>query len=216
MYRFLRKKYLWIKKIINAICFAIKNYDKPLPIYPNVGSNGLKLHIGAGDINLQGWVNIDGRKFQHTHLVSDGFSLEEFSDASIEQIYMCHVLEHFSFEEAKTLLSYFNTKLKSGGCIRLSVPDFDALVLAYTANNKDLDIIKSALMGGQNYSYNFHKAVFNKASLSNLLESCGFDAVSDWNTIADFETTLGDWSNGTIYTPERDIPISLNLKALKP
>ena len=69
------------------------------------------------------------------------------------------------------------------------------------------------MLGGQNYIYNFHKAVFNKKSLTALLEECGFSEVSSWDTLSDFGIDLGDWSSGTIAIPGKDIPVSLNLKA---
>jgi hypothetical protein len=71
-----------------------------------------------------------------------------------------------------------------------------------------------ALMGGQDYKYNFHKAVFNKALLSSLLMSCGFVSVQTWSTQEDFGIDLGDWSNRGFDTPTGNIPVSLNIKAM--
>jgi predicted SAM-dependent methyltransferase len=185
------------------------------PVYTKLGDGGLKIHLGAGPINIQGWVNIDARDARHIHLHSSGFDLKEFSDGAVSEIYMCHVLEHFSFEEAKLVLKTMHGKLNVGGVLRLSVPDFDQLIAIYHANGNDLELIKKALMGGQDYEYNFHKAVFNKALLSSLLMSCGFDSVQTWSTLGDFGIDLGDWSNKGFDTPTGNIPVSLNIKALK-
>jgi predicted SAM-dependent methyltransferase len=185
------------------------------PLYPDVRGSGLRIHLGAGPINIQGWINIDARDASHIHLQSSGFDLKEFSEGAVSEIYMCHVLEHFSFEEAKLVLKTMSGKLKVGGVLRLSVPDFDQLVAIYHANGNDLELIKMALMGGQDYEYNFHKAVFNKTLLSNLLMSCGFDSVQTWSTLGDFGIDLGDWSNKGFDTPTGNIPVSLNIKALK-
>lgn len=193
---------------------ALKSNGSP-PIYPIHSDNGLKVHLGAGPINIQGWINIDARQAQHIHLQSEGFDLKEFADGVISEIYMCHVLEHFSFEEAKTVLSTLCKKLKVGGVLRLSVPDFDQLIAIYQASGNDLEMIKMALMGGQDYEYNFHKGIFNKNLLSNLLVSCNFNSVQTWNTLEDFGIDLGDWSNKSFETPAGDIPVSLNIKAVK-
>jgi predicted SAM-dependent methyltransferase len=187
----------------------------PYPIYLERSTGGLKIHLGAGPINIQGWINIDARDASHIHLQSSGFDLKEFSDQAISEIYMCHVLEHFSFEEVKVVLKKLNKKLKRGGVLRLSVPDFDQLISIYHATDNNLELIKLALMGGQDYEYNFHKAVFNTALLSELLISCGFNHVQKWNTLEDFGIDLGDWSNKGFDTPTGNIPVSLNIKALK-
>lgn len=185
------------------------------PVYPKASDCGLKIHLGAGPINIQGWVSIDARQAPHIHLQSEGFALNEFADGGISEIYMCHVLEHFSFEEARTVLNTLRKKLKVGGVLRLSVPDFDQLIAIYHSSGNNLEPIKSALMGGQDYEYNFHKGVFNKPLLSNLLISCGFNGVQTWNTLEDFGVDLGDWSNKGFDTPTGNIPVSLNIKAIK-
>lgn len=206
----LRTKVNNIKGYVEALGFR----GSP-PIYPSHSDNGLKIHLGAGPINIQGWINIDARDASHIHLQSSGFDLKEFSDGTISEIYMCHVLEHFSFAEAKVVLKKLNEKLKSGGVLRLSVPDFDQLIKIYHANGNDLELIKMALMGGQDYEYNFHKAVFNRMLLTELLILCGFSHVQKWNTDEDFGVNLGDWSNKGFDTPAGNIPISLNVKAVK-
>jgi predicted SAM-dependent methyltransferase len=211
----LRKVYHWCIRIIQWQKIVFSNLNKPLPVYVKTASKGLKLHIGAGDINVQGWVNIDGRKFEHTHLVTEGFDLAEFSDNSIEEIYLCHVLEHFSFVEGVNLLKHFKHKMMTGGVLRVSVPDFDSLVIAYNANDNNIESIKYALMGGQDYIYNYHKAVFNRKSLASMLVESGFSESHQWSTIEDFGSDLGDWSSSIISIGEKELPISLNLKAVK-
>ena len=184
-------------------------------ISPKVRGSGLKIHLGPGPINILGWINIDARDDVHIHLKSNGFDLKEFSDGVINEIYMCHVLEHFSFEEAKTILKNMNNKLSVNGVLRLSVPDFDQLLTIYVANKNQLDLIKKALMGGQDYDYNFHKSIYNKKLLTQLLFDCGFVDVQNWNTEEDFGTDLGDWSNKSFETVAGNFQVSLNLKAKK-
>lgn len=173
------------------------------------------MHLGAGPINIQGWINIDARLDSHIHLQSDGFDLHEFADGALSEIYMCHVLEHFSFEESGAILRNMHRKLKVGGVLRLSVPDFDKLIAVYHANENNLEFVKKALMGGQDYQYNYHKSVYNHALLSGLLISCGFQGLETWSAQEDFGIDLGDWSGKDLSTPKGGFPISLNIKALK-
>ena len=102
-------------KICQWVIVALKNYKQPIPVYPKSTKSGLKVHLGSGDVNMQGWINIDAREFYHTHLVSEGFDLSEFADNTIEELYLCHVLEHFSFLEAEQLLINLRKKLAEGG-----------------------------------------------------------------------------------------------------
>jgi predicted SAM-dependent methyltransferase len=190
----------------------MRNIKKPDVVYSTEISNGLKIHLGAGPINIQGWINVDARAYDHTHLVANGFDLAEFSDGSISEIYMCHVLEHFSFAEAESLLRDFKRKLCVGGVIRISVPSFDQLVAVYLDGNNNLDLIKLAVMGGQDYEFNFHKSIYNHSGLMKLLEACGYVDVEAWNTIDDFGVDLGDWSNKSFSSSKGPLMISLNLK----
>lgn len=207
----IRRKFSSLKERVLNLLQGGKNK----PVYPTNSSGGLRVHLGAGPINIQGWINIDARSDSHIHLQSEGFDLNEFADGALSEIYMCHVLEHFSFEESKIILQNFRKKLKVGGVLRLSVPDFDGLVSAYHGNENNLELIKMALMGGQDYEHNYHKSVYNKALLSDLLLLCGFDELETWNSQEDFGIDLGDWSSKNFSTQNGEFPVSLNIKALK-
>lgn len=208
MKSFIKDAFVFFKRLLTFIT----NIKKPDVIYATKISNGLKVHLGAGPVNIQGWINVDARGYDHTHLVAKDFGLAEFSDGSISEIYMCHVLEHFSFAEAESILRHFKRKLCVGGIIRISVPSFDQLVAVYLDGNNNLDLIKLALMGGQDYEFNFHKSIYNYLSLMELLEVCGYMDVKSWDTIADFGVDLGDWSNKSFPSSKGPLMISLNLK----
>lgn len=200
---------------IDWLRIAMRQGDTALPVYPVKFDEGIKVHIGSGSINVQGWINLDARSFPHTHILSNGVSLDMFADTAISQIYLCHVLEHFSFKEVDEILVSFARKLKSGGRVYISVPDLSAMVNIFTENNNDLSIIKSALMGGQDYEFNFHKAAFTKESLSNSLQAAGFANASTWRVEEVFGREIGDWSSRHIPTPRGPRSISLNLMATK-
>lgn len=201
-------------EIFYAQAWALRNSNRQLPVYVAPMSPGLKVHLGSGPINIQGWINVDARSYDHVHVVSDGFELREFTDGAIAEIYLCHVLEHFSFEEAEALLKSLKVKLRAGGVIRLSVPSFDSLIEVYKQCGSDITKVQFALMGGQDYQYNFHKSLYNLKSLRQLLENCGYSNVLEWETLVDFGVDLGDWSNGTFATKQGAMSISLNLKAI--
>ncbi|MBZ5560677.1 MAG: methyltransferase domain-containing protein [Acidobacteriia bacterium] len=185
---------------------AMLNFRRPVPVYPAAPPAGLKVHVGPAEINLQGWVNVDARAFPHVHVQTSSLALSEFTDGAVSRIYICHVLEHFSFADAEDLLATFYRKLAPGGVLLVSVPDFDAIVRIYTDARRNLDSIKYTLMGGQTYDENFHKSVYNHDSLKALLEAHGYGGVARWTTDEEFGGSINDWSSSDL---------SLNLKATR-
>ncbi len=140
--------------------------------------------------------------------------MREFADGMVAEIYLCHVLEHFSFDESRALLKGIGRKLAPGGVLRLSVPSFDRLIDVYRESGINLGLIKFAMMGGQDYRYNFHKSLYNLESLSRFLAEAGYVNAVEWKTLDDFGVDLGDWSNGTITVNGTPRQISLNVKAI--
>ncbi|WP_440649127.1 class I SAM-dependent methyltransferase [Candidatus Pelagibacter sp. HIMB1521] len=197
-------------KIFKWLNFLKKNYDNSIPLYTKNSNPGLKIHLGCGNINLQGWLNIDARDFKHVHIISDGFDLTQFKENSIAEFYLCHVLEHFSFNETHNFLKKLYNLLKPGGLIRISVPDIEKLYILYNKQKK-LSIIKNAIMGGQNYPNDFHKSIYDHQELKNILEKNNFKNVSSWKTIDVFGQSIGDWSDGVYKYNMQNYDISLNL-----
>ena len=207
-----------IKKNINKIMkwsnLVRNNYDQVVPIYPKNNTDGLKVHLGSGEINLQGWINVDARKFKHTHFVSQGFNLDKFKDSTLSEVYFCHVLEHFSFNDSNKLINQIYNILEPEGLIRISVPDVEKLIELYK-NQKKLDVIKKAIMGGQNYPNDFHKSIYDFEELKNLLEKNNFKDIKTWDTETVFGQSIGDWSDGFYKFGGKKYNISLNLVAKK-
>jgi predicted SAM-dependent methyltransferase len=57
--------------------------------------------------------------------------LSKFEKNSAEEIYACHVLEHFNRFEYKEVLGRWFEILKPNGVLKLSVPDIGAVVNQY-------------------------------------------------------------------------------------
>jgi predicted SAM-dependent methyltransferase len=91
----------------------------------------IKLHLGCGDIKLEGFINIDVRETPATDMLMDISKLTKFDNNSVDMIYAAHCLEHFSFRDSLSILQEWNRVLKTGGELVLRVPDFDILVNNY-------------------------------------------------------------------------------------
>jgi predicted SAM-dependent methyltransferase len=206
------KKIRDIKKMLNLIN-DLRN--KPIPIYGKINNPGIKLHIGPGSINLQGWINIDAASGPHIHMISNGLQLDEFTDKSCSHIYACHILEHISHREISSVLKTLYRKLKPGGSLLISVPSFDAILKNYADNNRDINKILPILMGGQEDSLNYHKSIYNEASLRTALRESGFKKICEWDTIEKFGMDIGDYSSRQLFGKGSEYKLSINLEGTR-
>ena len=184
----------------------------------------MKLHIGCGEKYLPGYKHVDARNFPHVDYVTDKLDkLEMFENDSVDEIYACHILEHFPRVAMKPgkgggspLLKEWRRVLKVGGILRIAVPNFESIVEEYLSS-RNLELVMGLLYGGQNYEYNFHYQTYDFKRLSALLKDAGFSEVKryDWREFlpADYD----DFSRA--YLPHMDFEhgrlMSLNVIAIK-
>lgn len=177
----------------------------------------MKLHIGCGDKNLSGWKHYDARKVdEHIDYVGSADDLSMFDNGSIEEMYACHLLEHFGRHNVDKVLKEWNRVLVPSGMIHIAVPDFEAVVKVYQQNH-NLQSVLGLLYGGQNYEFNYHYCTFDFDTLKEKLHNAGFVDIEryDWrdflpNDYDDFSRAYiphMDFENGTL--------MSLNVKARK-
>jgi hypothetical protein len=152
----------------------------------------MKLNLGAGDCPLDGYINIDHKTGGEVYPLSHG-------NESVNEIRASHILEHFSHREVEKVLSHWIDKLKPGGVLKISVPDFAKLVDHYKAGDQIKYV--GVIMGGQTDEDDYHKCIFDQSSLTKLMENAGLENISAWSDDAK------DCSN---------LPISLNLQGAKP
>ncbi len=142
----------------------------------------MKVHVGCGKRNFgTGWHNVDGGDFSHVH--SKDIYLEDVPRNSVDLIYASHFIEYFDRDEVEYLLRRWYLALKTDGIVRLAVPDFDAMIDAYTygyAEVKDLlgPLYGKMLMDGKTI---YHKTVYNEEHLSDLLIRMGFKNIRRWD-----------------------------------
>lgn len=185
------------------------------PPFPELDDGSMNLHLGCGPINHPQFINIDIAPLPHIHYVRSIDDLSPFKDNTVNLIYACHCLEHFSHRKLSMVLSEWFRVLKKGGILRLSVPDFDLLLTVYYENGKDMNIIVPPLMGGQDYKYNFHKSLFNEASLKAILSEVGFSDIKEWHPGSSELTTFDDCSAIIMTVNGKAYALSLNLEAIK-
>lgn len=185
-----------------------------------MSDNIKKLHLGCGKRDFGvGWTHIDCGLFPHVH--SHNITQLSFDDESVDLVYASHVLEYFDREEVLLVLREWHRVLKSGGIIRLAVPDFEAMCKLYINNNFPLKSFLGPLYGkiqpmGLDKSI-YHKTVYDFCSLEHVLYASGFSLVKTYDWRETEHSHIDDHSQA--YLPhmhkEHGDLISLNIEAVK-
>ena len=171
-----------------------------------------KLHLGCGTKHIEDYINIDIRYLPGVDEVNNIRFLRNYKENTVDEIYACHVLEHFGRWEYKEVIKRWFEILKPGGKLRLAVPNFNS-ICEYYLKTSDLKSIMGLLYGGQDYDENYHYVTFDYPTLSNDLKNIGYSIITEWQT----EDYPGDDFSKS-YLPHMDkngILMSLNILAIK-
>jgi len=170
----------------------------------------MKIHLGCGKLYLNNYINIDILS-EVADLKLDINDLKIINNNKVDEIYICHVLEHVKRQEIFDMVLEWNRIIKKDGVLRLSVPDFKKIVEIYNKNN-DLSEICGLIHGGQRDIYDIHYVTYDYETIKELLENCGFYDIKIYVTF-DFLKHEDDYSKATI--PHMDLKngvlMSLNI-----
>ena len=92
----------------------------------------LKLHLGCGNIKLDGYVNVD--KFNPIADVSADLLNLPFADNSASIVVAHHVIEHISWAKQMDLYEEFYRVLEKGGILKLGYPEWEVCVQNFLTN----------------------------------------------------------------------------------
>lgn len=181
----------------------------------------LKIHLGCDKVNIPGFVNVDYADLPHIQYSKHGIDkLEMFEDNSADLIYCVGSFEYFDREEAPMVLKEWLRVLKPGGVLRLSVPDFEALVKVYQETGELKRMLgpifgRWPVKGTDKIVY--HKTVYDFNSLKTLLEENNFVDVHRYRWQDTIHKDYDDYSQA--YYPHMDkengLLTSLNVEATK-
>jgi predicted SAM-dependent methyltransferase len=97
-------------------------------------SRGLRLHLGAADSALPGWVSID---HWPAPLAMDLRWGLPFAKGAAQAVYLCHVLEHCYYpDEALAVMADIHRVLAREGVARIVVPDIEQCLRAYVRGDR--------------------------------------------------------------------------------
>ncbi len=149
-------------------------------------SEKIKLHLGCGNNNIKGWINID--KYRKSDIIDDMIILKSFKEKSIDEIYTSHAIEHIKPEDFITALKRWYKLLKVGGILIIRCPDAEYYLKRYlniSDEEKLKDILslkkKGYLRGifgkqtrGEGYK---NRNLFTKGLLIKAVEYAGFKVI---------------------------------------
>lgn len=103
----------------------------------------LRLHLGSGSIKLPLFVNIDHSESHHPDICMNVlFLYEKFPEGSASICFCCHMFEHLRpDDEAPHFLRQCFRVLKSGGTLRLVVPDLKFVTTKYLRGETLRDLL---------------------------------------------------------------------------
>lgn len=140
-----------------------------------------RLHIGCGEVRLDGWINADmGPRSQ---LIIDIRRTLPFPANYLERIYSEHVLEHVTYETAIRFLREARRVLAPGGILRIAMPDLDDLIEGYCDNWRRFDWVRwpehafiktRAQMINMAFRWWGHRHLYNREELERALIEAGF------------------------------------------
>lgn len=160
------------------------------------GKRNLLLNLGAGDVGLGGWVNVDSYRGKNINCVYDIRKRLPFDDNSARGIFCEHFLEHLDYtEEIPFFLTECHRVLEPGGVIRIVIPDAEKYLKAYSQGGwGELSRIRSLSEGrrdGSGFCFNTrielineifrqgsqHKYAYDFETMEFLLERYGFGQI---------------------------------------
>lgn len=145
----------------------------------------LMLHLGAGQHIIPGWVNVDARRNPGIDRVIDLRRRLPFQDESVRYVFSEHVIEHFDYyNEIPGLLKEIHRILKSGGAIRIVVPNAEKCVEFYCRKDRNLFSFLPATINTPMEglaliftSFGYHQFAYDFETLCLALKNAGFDDV---------------------------------------
>lgn len=171
----------------------------------------MKLHLGCCNRYLPGYVNID-IKGRTADVLADIRKLP-YEDASVDEIYTSHVLEHFGRHEFLGVLREWYRVLKPGSYIYIAVPNIESAIDYYNKTG-NIHALYGQFWGGQRDEHDYHKFGYTFSTLSDYLKKVGFVEPELYNTFEYLPPGFDDYSKS--YLPHMDFNghhLSLNIRA---
>jgi SAM-dependent methyltransferase len=144
-----------------------------------------RLHWGCGGHPTEGWINSDKGDYPGVELVCDILDGLPLETGSMEYAVSIHALPEISYHDVVPTLAELRRVLEPGGVLRLSLPDLDRGIRAYTNGERDYFLVPdrdARTLGGKFITqilwYGWSRTLFTRDFLEELLRKAGFADVA--------------------------------------
>jgi|WetSurSiteA1Bulk_404760.scaffolds.fasta_scaffold00655_7 predicted SAM-dependent methyltransferase len=175
--------------LIKWIYYRLKDILLRAHIFMNINvRKKIKVIIGSGGNNLKGWISTD---IDQLDITNKEDWLKYFKRANIDVIIAEHVWEHLTEYGAKMAAQNCYNFLKTGGYIRVAVPD---------GHFPDKEYIKRVKPMGSGPGADDHKVLYNYKTLSGIFVNAGFNVklLEYWDENGQFHSTSWNAEDGLI------------------
>lgn len=139
----------------------------------------MKLNLGSGWDNREGYVNVDFAPHHKPDLVADVLNLP-IADGAVAEIFAQDVLEHLPRTSTTEALAEWRRVTEADGVARIRVPSlFHAVDLMRSADTLSMhQTLLQNLYGTQAYTGDVHLTSFTDRTLADAFHSAGYRRVS--------------------------------------
>jgi predicted SAM-dependent methyltransferase len=165
-----------------------------------------RLHLGAGEHVLPGWLNTDLHDYGRQDLVYlDARERFPLPDASFDAVFSEHMIEHLTYAEGQRCLRECFRVLRPGATIRIATPslqrlaalydggDLERRYLAWAAGTLEPELrapLPGAVLNNFFRSWG-HRFIYDPQTLRHALLEAGFVDVEE-RPLGDLEGHLGE------------------------
>jgi predicted SAM-dependent methyltransferase len=137
-----------------------------------------KLNLGCGFDIRSGYLNIDFQDFHKPDIVADIRKLDMLPSNFYEEIVAQDCLEHFPRYDTEPALAEWSRLLKSGGILKLRVPNLIGLLELFLWESKqsveEQKTLVQCMYGTQAYDGDWHFTGFTQILLEHYLKQARF------------------------------------------
>lgn len=135
----------------------------------------MNLNLGCGANKITSAVNVDINPDVNPDIVASFTEVLPFPDASAEEVYLFHTIEHISKKYHAFILDQIRRVLKDDGVVIISYPEFAVIAQYWLENHRGMrDFWEKALYGRQLYPSDTHVALMNTDEFTDLMQMVGF------------------------------------------